>query len=57
LEEKSIDTVGSSIRMSGSATGFSSAPTVSPMSIVSMPAMATISPALASSISMRFRPS
>ena len=57
LDENSIDTVGSSMRMSGSATGFSRSPTVSPMSMVSMPAMATISPALPSGISMRFSPS
>jgi len=49
--------VGSSIRMSGSATGFSTSATVSPMSIDSMPAMATISPALASGISVRLSPS
>ena len=57
LAEKSIDTVGSSMRISGSATGFSMGATVSPMSIVSMPAMATIWPALASGISTRFKPS
>ena len=57
LDENSIETVGSSMRMSGSATGFSRSPTVSPMSMVSMPAMATISPALPSGISMRFSPS
>jgi hypothetical protein len=57
LAEKSIETVGSSIRMRGSARGFSSSATVSPMSMLSMPAMATISPALASAISTRFSPS
>ena len=57
LDENSIDTVGSSMRISGNATGFSRSPTVSPMSIVSIPAMATISPACASWISMRLSPS
>src|SRR5215472_9643744 len=45
LEEKSMDTVGSSMCMTGSATGFSGSLTVSPISTFSMPATATISPA------------
>ena len=57
LAEKSIDTVGSSMRISGSATGVSASATVSPISIDSMPAIATRSPALASAISTRLSPS
>jgi len=57
LAEKSIDTVGSSIRMSGRACGLSGSATVSPISMASMPAIATRSPALASAISIRFSPS
>jgi hypothetical protein len=57
LDENSIDTVGSSTRIGGRASGLSRSAIVSPISIVSMPAMATRSPALASRISMRLRPS
>ena len=57
LAEKSIDTVGSSMRISGSATGASPSATVSPISIESIPAIATRSPALASAISTRLSPS
>ena len=57
LAEKSIDTVGSSMRISGSATGFSGSAMVSPISMASMPATATMSPAEASATSTRLRPS
>ena len=45
LEEKSMATVGSSMCMTGSATGFSGSAMVSPISMASMPATATMSPA------------
>ena len=57
LAEKSIDTVGSSMRIAGSPTGRSASATVSPISIWSMPAIATMSPAEASPISTRRSPS
>ena len=57
LEEKSMATVGSSMCMTGSAIGFSGSAMVSPISIASMPATATMSPADASGTSTRLRPS
>jgi hypothetical protein len=50
-------TVGSSMCITGRACGWSASAMVSPISMLSMPATATISPALASEISTRFRPS
>ena len=57
LDEKSIDTVGSSTRISGSACGRSASAMVSPISMASMPATATRSPADASATSTRLSPS
>ena len=57
FEEKSMDTVGSSMCMTGRATGRSGSVTVSPISTLSMPAMATMSPSEASATSTRLRPS
>ncbi len=57
LAENSMDTVGSSMRITGRATGFSASATVSPISMDSMPATATMSPAEASGTSTRFSPS
>ena len=52
-----IDMVGSSTLMRGSATGADGSQMVSPMPISSAPAMQTISPGPASFTSTRFRPS
>jgi hypothetical protein len=57
LAENSIDTVGSSMRIRGRDSGRSRSVTVSPISMLSMPAMATRSPAPASAISTRLSPS
>ena len=57
FEEKSMDTVGSSMCMTGRATGFSASASVSPISTLSVPATATRSPAVASAISTRLSPS
>ncbi|MNI41118.1 hypothetical protein D3C73_953630 [compost metagenome] len=48
--------VGSSIFRTGSASGFCGSAIVSPMLISLIPAIATMSPAPASSVSTRFRP-
>jgi hypothetical protein len=52
----SIAIVGSSTRIGFSAVGASLSATVSPMLICSMPAIATMSPESARSISTRFKP-
>ena len=52
-----METVGSSMRITGNATGCSGSAMVSPISMFSMPATATRSPAEASGTSTRFRPS
>ena len=54
--EKRTDTVGGSIAIRGSASSASGAQTVSPISIVSTPAMIAISPAVATSRSTRSSP-
>jgi hypothetical protein len=54
---KTIDIVGSSTLMRGSANGAAGSAIVSPMPISSAPAMQTISPAPASFTSTRFSPS
>jgi hypothetical protein len=56
LTPKSIAMVGSSIRMGGSGAGRSRSATVSPIAMSSMPAIATMSPAIACSRSTRLRP-
>jgi hypothetical protein len=45
------------MRMTGRATGLSGSAMVSPIYMASMPATATMSPALASGTSTRFSPS
>ena len=57
LTDSTIEIVGSSILMCGSARGFSRSERVSPMLTSSRPAMATMSPGPASAISTRFSPS
>ena len=57
FDEKSIETVGSSMCMTGRATGFSASARVSPISTLSVPATATRSPAEASATSTRLSPS
>jgi len=54
---KMIAMVGSSTRMPGSGLGFSRSAIVSPMWMSSMPATATMSPAVAMSTALRFNPS
>ena len=56
LAPNSMVMVGSSTRMGFSAVGASLSATVSPMLISSMPAIATMSPESARSISTRFKP-
>ena len=56
LTEKTMAMVGSSIWMSGSGLGFSSAQKLSPMVMPGMPATATISPTSVSVVSSRLRP-
>ncbi len=53
----SIEMVGSSMRIGGSASGATGSAMVSPIWISGMPAIATISPAAASSTPCRLRPS
>ena len=57
LTPKIIDTVGSSIAIGGIAIRCSTSAIVSPMVMSSMPARQTMSPAAASWMSTRFRPS
>ena len=57
LIEKTIDTVGSSTAMRGRGIGFSASEIVSPIVTSSIPAIATMSPAVASVISVRLNPS
>ena len=57
LTPKIIDTVGSSIAIGGMAMRCSTSAIVSPMVMSSMPARQTMSPAAASWMSTRFRPS
>ena len=54
---KIIDTVGSSIAMTGIATRWMTSAIVSPMVMSSMPARQTMSPAAASVMSIRLSPS
>ena len=57
LTIQNIETVGSSMAIGSRRSGASAAVKVSPISTSAKPATATISPAAASSISARFRPS
>ncbi len=57
LTAKTMASVGSSTWMGGSGRGSSGSVTVSPIVTSSMPATATMSPAAASAISTRRRPS
>ena len=57
LIEKTIDTVGSSTAMRGRGFGSSASEIVSPIVTSSIPAIATMSPAVASAISVRLSPS
>ena len=57
LTPKIIDTVGSSIAIGGIAIWCSMSVIVSPIVMSSMPARQTMSPAAASWMSTRFRPS
>ena len=54
---KIIEMVGSSTAMTGSGRGFSALVTLSPISMPSIPASATISPKRARSTDSRFNPS